>query len=180
MDEPAEVPPEHHALFEDPSHLVCPLSSELFREPVIGRSGRKYEREAIVRWLRQGNNGDPITRMPMTEADLTTSYDDKAAAETYRRTTASKVRADLAEHRGELGRSSIAGVAVCAMPVPCAQPLLAPPHAQGRPLNPASSAWPCHASRRAPRPWPTSAAPPGSSLPRTSQCAASARRCSLT
>lgn len=84
------VPAEHAYLFEDPPHLVCPLSSELFLEPVIARSGRKYEREAIVRWIRQGHS-DPITRVALKETELTTSFDDKSAAESYRRGTALKV-----------------------------------------------------------------------------------------
>ncbi|CAF3369112.1 unnamed protein product [Rotaria socialis] len=45
--------------------LKCPITFELFRDPVTGQDGHTYERDAIITWL-QKNGASPQTREPMT------------------------------------------------------------------------------------------------------------------
>jgi len=40
--------------------LMCPLTVEIFRNPVIAEDGHCYEREAIIQWL-QKHNKSPLT-----------------------------------------------------------------------------------------------------------------------
>ena len=47
----------------------CPLTMEVFYDPVIDLQGHSFERRAIVKWLRE-NSISPITRMPMRVSDL--------------------------------------------------------------------------------------------------------------
>ena len=51
-------------------HLHCPLTLELMRDPVVDREGNTYERAAIERWLASGHRTSPVTRAPLTPADL--------------------------------------------------------------------------------------------------------------
>ncbi|CAM4821957.1 unnamed protein product [Rotaria magnacalcarata] len=46
-------------------NLKCPITFELFRDPVSGQDGHTYERDAITTWL-QKNGVSPQTREPMT------------------------------------------------------------------------------------------------------------------
>lgn len=59
LDHPEEVP----------SHLLCPLTMEVFRDPVITPSGCSYERSALLEHLTRVGKFDPISRSPMTESD---------------------------------------------------------------------------------------------------------------
>jgi hypothetical protein len=45
---------------EPPSHLVCPLTAELFEDPVCTTVGMTYERSEIEKWFRK-NDTDPMT-----------------------------------------------------------------------------------------------------------------------
>ncbi|CAF3402515.1 unnamed protein product [Rotaria socialis] len=49
--------------------LNCPLTCDIFRDPVIGHDGHTYEREDIIAWLQQ-HGTSPITREPMTIESL--------------------------------------------------------------------------------------------------------------
>ena len=49
-----------------PKEFVCPLSSELMRDPVVISSGETYEREAIAKWFRDGNDFCPRTGKKLT------------------------------------------------------------------------------------------------------------------
>jgi serine/threonine protein kinase len=53
--------------------LKCPITCELFRDPVTGQDGHTYERDAITNWL-QTNATSPITREPMTIDSLRPNY----------------------------------------------------------------------------------------------------------
>jgi len=44
--------------------FVCPLSHEIFNDPVVAEDGHLYERSAIDEWLT-GNESSPITREPI-------------------------------------------------------------------------------------------------------------------
>lgn len=44
--------------------LRCPITCEIFRDPVTGEDGHTYERDAITDWLRK-NSTSPLTREPM-------------------------------------------------------------------------------------------------------------------
>ena len=46
---------------EEPDHLRCPITHEMFRDPVVLQSGHTYEREAIEQHLRNDRT-DPLTR----------------------------------------------------------------------------------------------------------------------
>ncbi|CAF1020935.1 unnamed protein product [Rotaria sordida] len=49
--------------------LICPITFELFRDPVIAKDGHVYEREAITRWILQ-HGTSPLTRQPLQINDL--------------------------------------------------------------------------------------------------------------
>eukprot|EP00052_Salpingoeca_macrocollata_P035654 m.333333 g.333333 ORF g.333333 m.333333 type:complete len:334 (-) comp84335_c0_seq1:22-1023(-) len=51
------------------SMLECPLTHDLLRDPVVGRDGITYEREAIVRWLAVCERS-PMTNQHMTADEL--------------------------------------------------------------------------------------------------------------
>ena len=45
------------------TNYFCPLTKELFKDPVITADGETYEREAIEEWFRKGNNTKPKTEI---------------------------------------------------------------------------------------------------------------------
>lgn len=52
-----------------PQSYYCPITQEIFKDPVIDPDGNSYEREAIEDWLAR-NSTSPITRRPLTLNDL--------------------------------------------------------------------------------------------------------------
>lgn len=67
--------------------LTCPITLELFVDPVLADDGYTYERSAIVEWI-QGNNGtSPITRQPIKLNQLKPNRIVKQLADQYRSST---------------------------------------------------------------------------------------------
>ncbi len=51
-------------------YLICPITLELFDDPVIAEDGNTYERKAITEWItRHGTS--PITKKSLTIDQLT-------------------------------------------------------------------------------------------------------------
>jgi Mg-chelatase subunit ChlD len=50
--------------------FICPLTGDIFVDPVIDGEGNSYERAAIMQWLSAGNNSSPITRNPLSMEHL--------------------------------------------------------------------------------------------------------------
>ena len=53
-----------------PREFYCPITGELMNNPVSEQSGHSYERDSIMEWLSRSQTS-PITRLPLTEGDLT-------------------------------------------------------------------------------------------------------------
>ncbi|KAL0904068.1 hypothetical protein M5K25_026139 [Dendrobium thyrsiflorum] len=53
-----------------PKDFVCPITSNLFDDPVTLETGQTYERRAIQEWLERGNMTCPITRQKLHGAKL--------------------------------------------------------------------------------------------------------------
>ena len=51
-----------------PEDLLCPITHELFRDPVFLADGHVYERSAIERWFAAGKRVSPLTNAPVSEA----------------------------------------------------------------------------------------------------------------
>ena len=50
--------------------ICCPITHQLFLEPVMTRDGHVYEREAIERWLR-ANDTSPVTGLLLSDKSVT-------------------------------------------------------------------------------------------------------------
>ncbi|EFJ42500.1 hypothetical protein VOLCADRAFT_107192, partial [Volvox carteri f. nagariensis] len=88
---PAELvegPDNDAYLFETPADLLCPITHELFYEPVINAAGQVYERAAIEKAMAHRLVGlsrvDPISNLPLETAALTTVWPMKSKAAAYR------------------------------------------------------------------------------------------------
>lgn len=57
-----------------PHTIVCPITNEIFYDPIKSSTGHNFERDAIEEWLTK-NKICPITRLPLTETDLTPNKD---------------------------------------------------------------------------------------------------------
>ncbi|KAK8939364.1 putative E3 ubiquitin-protein ligase LIN [Platanthera guangdongensis] len=53
-----------------PKDFVCPITSNLFDDPVTLETGQTYERRAIQEWLERGNMSCPITRQKLYSSKL--------------------------------------------------------------------------------------------------------------
>ena len=67
---------------ELPDSLKCPITYELFHDPVIGGDGHTYERENITAWI-QKHATSPITREPMNLSSLRPNYIVKKMVEDF-------------------------------------------------------------------------------------------------
>ena len=66
-----------------PSEFMCPISMDLMADPVIGTDGHTYERTAITEWLST-HNMSPLTRRPMTLADIQPNFALRGALERWK------------------------------------------------------------------------------------------------
>ena len=59
-------------IMEDcPEHLRCPITWNLFRDPVRTKYGNVYERRALEAWLQSRMDANcPLTRRPLSLADV--------------------------------------------------------------------------------------------------------------
>ncbi|KAL6893559.1 hypothetical protein ACP4OV_007657 [Aristida adscensionis] len=53
-----------------PEHFLCPISSEIMRDPVILASGQTYDRRFIQEWLNAGNRTCPQTQQVLSNTIL--------------------------------------------------------------------------------------------------------------
>ena len=53
--------------------LLCPITLELFRDPVVAQDGHTYERKAIEEWV-QKNGTSPITNQQISLENLVPNY----------------------------------------------------------------------------------------------------------
>jgi len=53
-----------------PDGLECPITSELFKDPVMCTDGHTYERAAILAWFEEQRKHKPDLTSPMTNAVL--------------------------------------------------------------------------------------------------------------
>ena len=68
--EPAAQRRRVHGEPAEPDHLRCPITHEMFRDPVVLQSGHTYERAAIEQHLRNDRT-DPLTRARIGAAPVT-------------------------------------------------------------------------------------------------------------
>lgn len=53
-----------------PKDFVCPITGQIFNDPVTLETGQTYESKAIQEWMSRGNTTCPITRQPLSAASL--------------------------------------------------------------------------------------------------------------
>jgi hypothetical protein len=53
------------------SELTCPITCDVFIDPVVAADGSSYERTAIEDWLARGNTTSPMTNSPLAHTQLT-------------------------------------------------------------------------------------------------------------
>eukprot|EP01063_Lacrimia_lanifica_P031744 TRINITY_DN529_c0_g1_i2.p1 TRINITY_DN529_c0_g1~~TRINITY_DN529_c0_g1_i2.p1 ORF type:complete len:524 (+),score=78.93 TRINITY_DN529_c0_g1_i2:69-1640(+) len=68
-----------------PDHLVCPITNELFGDPVLCTGdGHTYERTAIEEWLARGNKKSPLTGVVMASPQLVPNFHARSQADEVR------------------------------------------------------------------------------------------------
>ncbi|CAF1070043.1 unnamed protein product [Adineta steineri] len=75
--------------------LVCPITLELFIDPVVADDGHTYERTAIIEWIKNHNETSPITRQPIKLKSLQSNRIAKQLADRYRSSSTSHIGKDL-------------------------------------------------------------------------------------
>ena len=61
--------------------LVCPLTKDVFTDPVDAVDGNTYERNSIETWFNGGNRSSPLTNLRLDDITLTPNNDKKKLAE---------------------------------------------------------------------------------------------------
>ncbi|UJR13700.1 hypothetical protein I4U23_000711 [Adineta vaga] len=75
--------------------LTCPITLELFVDPVVADDGYTYERTAITEWIKNHHETSPMTRQTIRLKDLKTNRIVKQLADQYRSSLTSTMSKDL-------------------------------------------------------------------------------------
>ena len=90
----------------DKTDLICPITYQVFRDPVVAGDGHVYERSAIVRWIEE-HGTSPLTRQTLNINELQEDeYLKKLAAQRQNSSTSSTSNANL-DHTDYQKQSSI-------------------------------------------------------------------------
>lgn len=78
----AMADPENHAAREVPDYLVDTITFEIMHDPVVTKNGHSYERATLIEHLKRSPT-DPLTREPLTVADLKPNVSLRRACEEF-------------------------------------------------------------------------------------------------
>ena len=65
-----------------PPEVMCPITTEVMREPVFTADGHTYERAAIEEWLER-KSSSPLTGEPLAHKHLTPNHALRALCHKY-------------------------------------------------------------------------------------------------
>mmetsp|Transcript_5897 Transcript_5897/g.10199 ORF Transcript_5897/g.10199 Transcript_5897/m.10199 type:complete len:206 (+) Transcript_5897:298-915(+) len=68
-----------------PEEFICPLTLEVFTDPLMDRRGINFERSAIVEWLNRGHTTCPLTREPLGYRSLIPNVNLRVRVEHWKR-----------------------------------------------------------------------------------------------
>ena len=54
--------------------LMCPITQEVFKDPVVAADGHSYERSAILRWFENGKTRSPVTNQTLDTKNVITNH----------------------------------------------------------------------------------------------------------
>lgn len=74
--------------------LTCPITLEIFIDPVLADDGHTYERSAIVEWIKS-HGTSPVTRQPIKIKELKTNRIVKQLADQYRSSSGINIGKEL-------------------------------------------------------------------------------------
>eukprot|EP00760_Papus_ankaliazontas_P016367 PhM_4_TR16791/c0_g2_i1/m.50574 len=57
-----------------PNSLMCPITGELFVDPVVTADGHTYERAAILHWFGQGKRTSPVTNATLDSLSVVPNH----------------------------------------------------------------------------------------------------------
>ena len=66
--------------------LVCPLTHKVYDDPVITQYGFTYERAALLKYMAENNNMDPLAKKPITREKIVSNPALKKVADIFRNT----------------------------------------------------------------------------------------------
>ncbi|CAF0720998.1 unnamed protein product [Adineta steineri] len=78
--------------------LICPITLEIYRDPVLAEDGHIYERTAISQWIKQQGTS-PLTREPLDINNLRSDENIKQLCQSY--------RSDSITYKGQMNLVSI-------------------------------------------------------------------------
>jgi hypothetical protein len=68
---------------DPPDALVCPISMELMRDPVLAMDSHTYDRSSIEAWLKTGKKTSPKTNEPLPSTTLLPNHAVKSMVQDY-------------------------------------------------------------------------------------------------
>lgn len=86
---------------EIPTEFICPLTFEIFVDPLMTRAGHNFERQAILSWLRTGHDTCPLTRTPLSYNQLIPNSNLRTRVEKWKRDHGHEVNDDVENERRE-------------------------------------------------------------------------------
>mmetsp|Transcript_27122 Transcript_27122/g.44793 ORF Transcript_27122/g.44793 Transcript_27122/m.44793 type:complete len:249 (-) Transcript_27122:502-1248(-) len=57
-----------------PKQMICPITKDIMKEPVMTKYGDNYERSAILRKIDVDGEKDPLSGKPLTAGDICTNH----------------------------------------------------------------------------------------------------------
>jgi hypothetical protein len=57
-----------------PSYMICPITKDIMKDPVMTKYGESYERSALLRKLDIDGEKDPVSGKPLESSDICTNH----------------------------------------------------------------------------------------------------------
>ena len=66
-----------------PKEFICPITSQIFRDPVFTADGLSYERIAILRWFQEGHRTSPKTSHELKDICIRPNHELRDKIDTF-------------------------------------------------------------------------------------------------
>ncbi len=106
-----------------PRELICPITQELMKDPVVAEDGHTYERSSLITWFNMGRTRSPVTNSFLTSTtdallpnlavgSMATAHREKLGAQLLSICQGVQKRRLLQQEQGAIEGYDISGVSV--------------------------------------------------------------------